>query len=181
MTKFISEESDLLREEKQIIWEMFVDWFPYYKKNIKKILSPLGLEEDEKEVFELVFMLGFVLGIFDSMKLLRETKKLKSEIEISDMPSLLQVILNHDMSYNFTEEKTKNTISFLFASTYLGEDEFISIFRKGAIYFTNWGKLKANKVANISLDLEELITNKVWLDSIKPKLKASSFFINGIN
>ena len=57
MTKFISEESDLLREEKQIIWEMFVDWFPYYKSNINENLSLVNLQDGEKEVFELVKLL----------------------------------------------------------------------------------------------------------------------------
>ena len=93
------------------------------------------------------------------MQLLRQTKNLDSEIEMADMPSVLQVILNHSMGYGFEEEKTKKVISFLFSSTYLGEPEFMDIFRAGAVHFTNWGKMKANKVTQISLGLEEFITN----------------------
>ena len=34
MSEFINEESKLLKEEKQVIWEMFVDWYPFFQKKI---------------------------------------------------------------------------------------------------------------------------------------------------
>tara|TARA_B110000014_G_scaffold261585_2_gene253596 strand:+ start:307 stop:852 length:546 start_codon:yes stop_codon:yes gene_type:complete len=181
MTEFIKEESDLVREEKQIIWEMFVDWYPYLKKNISIDLQEIDLSKTEKEVFELVFVLGFILSIFDSMKLLRQKQGKKTEIEMGDMPSVLQVILNHNMGYSFSSEKTTRIISFLFSSTFLGEEEFLEIFRVGAIHFTNWGKMKAKALSNISLGIDQLITKDGWLTKTQPKLKSSSFLISEIN
>ena len=180
MTKFISEESDLLREEKQIIWEMFVDWFPYYKSNINENLSLVNLQDGEKEVFELVFLLGFVMSIFDSLKLLRQKKRLESEIEIKDIPSLMQVILNHNLGYNFTEIKTQKIIPFFFASTHLGEKEIMDIFRAGAIHFTGWSRLKADKEFKVSLGIKDLLNEKDWLLKVKPILRASMFLISEI-
>ena len=181
MSEFINEESKLLKEEKQVIWEMFVDWYPFFQKKIKEDLEILELSDNEKEVFELVYLLGFIMSIFDSMKLLRQTKNLDSEIEMADMPSVLQVILNHSMGYEFDEEKTKRVISFLFSSTYLGEPEFMDIFRAGAVHFTNWGKMKADKVTQISLGIEEFITNDEWFSEVKPKLRSSKFLLSEVD
>ena len=56
MSEFINEESKLLKEEKQVIWEMFVDWYPFFQKKIKEDLEIIELSDNEKEVFELVYL-----------------------------------------------------------------------------------------------------------------------------
>ena len=55
---------------------MFVDWHPFFQKKIKEDLEIIELSDNEKEVFEFVYLLGFIMSIFDSMKLLRQTKNL---------------------------------------------------------------------------------------------------------
>jgi hypothetical protein len=41
--------------------------------------------------------------------------------------------------------------------------------------------MKANKVTQISLGLEEFITNEGWFSEVKPKLRSSKFLLSEVD